>query len=912
MKDDPAPPLSARQLRDTLVEDVRTQVEQLAARFFPGLELPGYFIGQRVTSMDRADFAYVLVHLYQLGVEAVAGVPIREAVQRLLRPIDGPATTTFYSYRVAESLLAFGPSFEGNPLLEGMTGAELENLREATDTTAIYDPATRRLTNHPNNYWAVLARCELRRQQLGILPDPAVLDIALEELGKLLFGNGRGFFDDSPELAGRYDIYSADVHLFCEPLWPRLDAPRITANLRTHCRWLESVVMENGAFVAYGRSAGALSVCMTMELGAVALRLGLASDPARSLGLIDHARRAFFGEWLDGGLITAHRHRATEAYRGVYRMLQMTLDCLGKICFVSRQLEAAPAVEALADAPVLFPEIDEWLVFEDARPAGLWMFRNAQVALQFPCIDGYNADYAPGPRAPGWFENPVDSALVCALPRVARGGTDYSIVGLPVSTEKTPGGLRVVYDGFRRIPAGPTPERLPGRREAQCRVEGDTLSVDERWNFDSLPDAVTFHLPESARSLKLEIISAPDGTHASTAEVAGMAEWRSCWGETRRVHQVNFPPATEIRFSYRLRPVLKVAVVPHHHDYLDALYKAMRPGEIVRRGVSDHARIPDAAKLAAEYAGDADILHVGWPEHLFSPDGVPPEEFLQRCLDFVEALGRLPVRVVWTQHNRRPHAAVWRARDPDNALYHAWAAIADGVIHHSEWGMKLMRAELAYRSDARHLVLPHGHYAAQMPPRAPRAELEARFGLEPAVMRFGVVGRAQPEKQVELIVRAFRAANRVDQQLFVTAIEPGEVAETGNPQVRLLPRHGWLSREEIAAQLQVCDALVCAQTGDTYLTSGSNADAIGAGLAMLAPDWGYFRDTLGEAAFYHDNTEAGLTRLFAMLGADDLARGKAASAALQSASAWPKLAAETLAFFRSLPRVKHPFPPPNP
>ena len=49
----------------------------------------------------------------ELGVETVAGVPIRDAVRRLLRPIDGPATTTFYSYRVAESLLAFGPSFEG-------------------------------------------------------------------------------------------------------------------------------------------------------------------------------------------------------------------------------------------------------------------------------------------------------------------------------------------------------------------------------------------------------------------------------------------------------------------------------------------------------------------------------------------------------------------------------------------------------------------------------------------------------------------------------------------------------------------------------------------------------------------------------------------------------------------------------
>ena len=639
----------------------------------------------------------------------------------------------------------------------------------------------------------------------------------------------------------------------------------------------------------------------------------MSSDPARSLGLIDHARRAFFGQWIADGLIAAHRQRATEAYRGVYRLLQMTLDCLGKVCFVAQQLEDAPSTRADADASPaagtsLFPEIDEWISFDDARPAGLWMFRNAQIAFQFPCIDGYNADYAPGPRAPGWFENPVDSPLVCGLPRITQDRADFSVLGLPASTEKVPGGLRVVYDGFRRTSGGPaTPQRLPGRREAAYQVEGDTLLVTECWSFAAIPDAVTFHLPESSQPLKLEIVSLPAGAWASTAEVAGMAEWRSCWGELRRVHQIHFPPANEIRFSYRLRPVLRVTVVPGDHDYTRALYEVMSPGAVIVAPLEHHARFTDAATRPATYAADSDIIHIGWPEHLFSAEELSPEEYLQRCLDFAAELGRLPVRIVWTLHNRRPHSAVWHEQDRDRVLYRAWAAIADGVIHHSHWGMALMRAELPFKPAARHIVLPHGHYAAQMSARVPRAELEARFGLEPSTRRFGIIGRAQKEKQVELIVRAFQAAGRADQQLFVTAVTP-ELAEAlkGDPQVRLLPSAGWLSREEVAARLHVCDALVCAQTGGTYLTSGANADAIGAGLAMLAPDWGYFRDTLGAAAYYHDNTEAGLTRLFASLSAADLERGKAASVALQPCHAWPKLAEETLAFFRRLPRVKAP------
>ena len=33
------------------------------------------------------------------------------------------------------------------------------------------------------------------------------------------------------------------------------------------CRLLEDIALENGAFVAWGRSIGPLSVCMTAELG---------------------------------------------------------------------------------------------------------------------------------------------------------------------------------------------------------------------------------------------------------------------------------------------------------------------------------------------------------------------------------------------------------------------------------------------------------------------------------------------------------------------------------------------------------------------------------------------------------------------------------------------------------------------
>lgn len=422
-----AAPISPATLRAALVGDVLTALETLASRFFPGLRLPGDFLGQRVTAADTADLLYVLARLHGLSVETVAGQGVRETVTALLRRVDGPATNTFYSYRVAESLRAFGENFADHPLLTGFSRAERDNLAAAVDATEILDPATNTLRDLPNNYWAVLARCEHARGTLGLRPDTKVLTLALERVRGLVSANPHGFFDDSPAGEGRFDIYSADVHLFLEPLWEQLDAKVLRHNLRAHVRLLEAMVQENGASFAWGRSVGALSVCMTVELGAASLRLGLGADPARTLALVDHARQAFGRDWLGvDGLIAAHRHRGVEAYRGPHRLLQMTLDCLGKLLWAAAQLPAAdPVDEILIPTGPSFPAVDEWIPFDD-RGAGLWTFRNGHLAFQLPLVGGPNADYSPSPHAPGWFENPVDSALVCGLPRVARDGADFS------------------------------------------------------------------------------------------------------------------------------------------------------------------------------------------------------------------------------------------------------------------------------------------------------------------------------------------------------------------------------------------------------------------------------------------------------------------------------------------------------
>ena len=878
--------MTAEEIRIQLIDFAHARFTAIVERFLPDLVLPGYFAGHRCNNHNAVEFAYVAAQLHGLGRERVGRYSGMEAIAAWLRQVDGRVTETFFSYRVAETLLEFG-KFEGNPLLDDFSAEAKENLRNAVDSTLIFDPQGRCLRGYSNNYWAVLARCEFDRQRLGLLEDDSILKLAQERTQELLFRNPEGFFDDSPELSQRFDIYSADTHLFLEPLWHLYDQEKLEFNLRQHVRLLETIAMKNGGSFAWGRSIGALSVCMTMELCAMSLRLGMAADSERTLGLLAHASKAL-SLWFSDDLINAHRGAMTDAYRGPYRLLQMTLDCLGKVCLVAEALKKVTGTAA--DAATLFRAEDQLIPFSN-KGAGVWMFRNEQIEFQFPLVGWEQADYAPWFHAPGLLETPVDSRMICGLPRISKGGLEFLGAALPEEVKKIPNGLRLVFGDFRSCKSEDQSIPLGGRRTVSYRVENDTIFAEELWEFDQLPDAISFNVPETDRRL---LFKAGSESHHDIVEVRGMPEWRSCWGELCRLHQVQFVPSKKIRFSWSLAPVLRVADVPASHDYNRALYDAMPSGEVIEKRTENCGDLRQAT--IKELVGENDIFHVGWPEYLFPRGDFSDKEYDDRVLDLIEQLGRSPARIVWTMHNRRPH---WWDAERGKALYRAWAQIADGVIHHSQWGMDLIRSELPYNPDAKHLIIPHGHFGAQMPRTCPRDEIEAEFGIQPCVMRFGVLGRWQPEKQVEMIVSAFQAAGRPDQQLLVTAYKGGS-PNPDDPRIIFLPRESWLTRELIARHVQLCDVLVSAHVGDTFLTSGAPADAVGAGIPMIVPRWEFFLETMVKAAIYFDNTESALSELFKSITASDIARAQSFIEGLQSRYAWPILAQKTLAFYRRL------------
>ena len=863
---------------------VQDQLERLVARHFRGLELPRVFAGHPVGPDVRADLAFTLGHLHGSGLGALAGLAAPEAIARVLRPIDGPGTHTFFSYRVAETLARFGP-FAGNPLLAGWSEDERANLAAACDSTGfapLYDKGIL-----PRNYSAVLARCEHARAALGLASDTRLLERMLARTAEILHESPSGYLDDSNTQIARYDIYTVDVYLFTEPLAARLgDAWH--AGLASALALVEATAGRDGSAMAWGRSTGALATCLTLELAALAVARGFAKDPGRWLAL---AANAFEGlpRWLDDGLINAHQHRGTYAYRGPPRRLQMTLDVLGKLAWAALVLrDASGDLQACAPEQA-FPERDDWIAFREDPPAGVWSFRSRDLAFTLPVVGATRSDYLPAPRNPGLFEVPVDADLPTGVPYAVRHGTRFVGGHRPRAVRKTRAGLELEYEGFARsglLESSEEAATLGGSRQVRLRVEGRTLHAEETLRFDELPEAVAFQIAETrGRPLRVEL-SADAPHRVDVIDTDGLAEWRSFWAELPRVHQLDVDPAPELRLRWSVAPKLRVASTEHHHHYHRSLYDPL--ADRVHDVPFPRSLVGDPAGATA-FLRDVDVFHLHWPEWLWGPD---PGAHAR----FVDALRASRVRIVWTQHNRRPH----RKDAGYEAVYALWAQACDAAIHHSRWGEAWMRHELAYGPHVRHRVIPHGHFGNLMPElgRIDRAAAEAELGLSPCAVRIGVIGAPREEKKTALLMEAFARVPRDDLQLLVLSLAPGEPVPA-DPRIKAIP-YAHLSREAFNRRLATLDVLAMPIEGGDYLTTGQFADAIGLGIAALASDWPFLTEMLGGAAIVYGRGREALERCLRELEPARVAAAARAARALQERHDWGTLADATWGLLEEL------------
>ncbi len=882
-------------LADWLVAEVVASVEDLHATVLPGWRVPRAYAGHEVAADVRADVCFTLHHLAEAGVTTVAGDPVDDVLVHLLGGVDGSSTHTFFSYRIAETLLRHGP-FAGNPLVEALDEAQQAELTTAVDSSDWVELLDTGVL--PRNYAGVLSRCALGQLRLGLVDDDGTLDRLVTRLADLLGENPSGALDDSSTGIGRYDIYTADVWLFVQPLADRL-GPLWADGLRKSMALVRRVGARDGSAVAWGRSVGDLSAALTLELAAVALADG--HDPGHE-GLwlrraLDAAATLQAGFAADG-VSTAHVRRNQDGYRGPARRLQLTFDLLGKLGFAAEALRRVPSDLAdLHPAPAAeaYPAAAGWVPFEDDRPAGVWAVRRPGADLVVPFVGTSRSHYLPTPHQPGTWEVPIDRDLPCWTPLVGAGIGRYTAGGLPTTLTADGETVTATWEGLpvsgRGLDGDGDGDPLDATRTATLSVDGRALVLDDRLTFARPPRSVSLAVPEGEdRPLRVEW--ACDQPHAvATVETAGLTEWRSATGEIARVHQIDVDPATEVAYRVRVTPHLRVASTEPQHHYDRALRRPLRDRTVTPGTVPVGWRSTGGGVAALR---DVDLLHLHWPEWLAFDDLAAHERIIATLAD-------ADVPVVWTAHNLTPHQKDPVAYDP---IYQAWATSVAAVVHHSAWGEAVMRDRYVFGPDVRHVVIPHGHFGGLWDRHlVDRATAEARLGLPPLPaggIRIGVVGAPRVEKPVQVVLDAVAASRRDDVQLCCWSLGIGDATETvpDDPRIVVAEPYREVDRSLYAARLAACDVLALVFDADgEMLATGAAADATGLGLPALRSDWDYLVEALGDGGIPCGQTVDSVAAAIDGLTPEVLATARAGAARRRAEIGWDVLADDVMALY---------------
>jgi glycosyltransferase involved in cell wall biosynthesis len=267
-----------------------------------------------------------------------------------------------------------------------------------------------------------------------------------------------------------------------------------------------------------------------------------------------------------------------------------------------------------------------------------------------------------------------------------------------------------------------------------------------------------------------------------------------------------------------------------------------------------------------------------------------------RLIDSLRGAG---VKIVLTAHDLTPHSKQPELYDP---LYQAWLGAADGVIHHSQWGLGALRARYQIREQAKHAIifLLGGRNKRSVVSPAKRARLEAALGLTAVPIRIGIFGTTRRERLVTEFLEGFARTTRDDTQVTCWSLTDQDVVPR-DPRIVIPRRTRHVHDRTFRRMLAVCDVIaVPYQVDGEMLTTGFASSAVEAGIGVLRTDWPYLKEVLGDAAIPIGNDVEGFSMALSRLGVDDIERAKRTSSRLRSSHSWRTIAAQYEEFYESV------------
>lgn len=325
------------------------------------------------------------------------------------------------------ALLSFGPSKDRNLVWERL----LEPTRQALDQHLLTK------TDYENHFQAFNIAKSVARFSMGLSKKDEtgkLIDLFLSRIQK---NSSAGFFDDSPQGLGAFNIYgvlafiyirqSLELHANIQLREHKLPSLRTFAE--KYIKILPDIVRADGLGWSFGPATGAYGQMYCISMILQSLRDQWIPEDKKNL-YIDLVRRLFyffFTTYLDqehGFLVIRDQERnATNTH--TTRMANF--DAARYLCQWSH-LAKALELDLSQSAPVPAKTTGRYISFDKSarKEQGLFIYSNADSGLQtlIPLISSNKellSDSLPFPHCQGIFDAPVNKYLPIMLPELTFG-----------------------------------------------------------------------------------------------------------------------------------------------------------------------------------------------------------------------------------------------------------------------------------------------------------------------------------------------------------------------------------------------------------------------------------------------------------------------------------------------------------
>lgn len=162
--------------------------------------------------------------------------------------------------------------------------------------------------------------------------------------------------------------------------------------------------------------------------------------------------------------------------------------------------------------------------------------------------------------------------------------------------------------------------------------------------------------------------------------------------------------------------------------------------------------------------GEYDIVHIQWPEYLFSGEWFLSDlERLRKVLRFWKERSS----IILTRHNQDPHSS--DGTGLSRKLYHLVYSYCDAIVHLGPYEIKGFISQYEkdiYGNVIKHTVIPHHIYINSYPNNISSTEARRLLGIKDgqiAVLIFGRIRHADERR----FLKKFFAAERKEKMVFV-------------------------------------------------------------------------------------------------------------------------------------------------